>query len=84
MSITTVTSREFSQYAGEAKKAANSGPVFITDRGRPSHVLLSFEEYQRLTGGRRSIAEALSLPGAEDVAFEPQKAEIRAVEADLL
>jgi hypothetical protein len=24
-----------------AKRAANQGPVFITDRGRPAHVLLS-------------------------------------------
>ena len=83
MGITTVTSREFNQYAGEAKKAANSGPVFITDRGRPSHVLISFEEYQRLTRSRRSIADALSLPGVEDVEFEPPKAEIKAAEADL-
>lgn len=83
MSITTVTSREFNQYAGVAKKAANSGPVFITDRGRPSHVLLSFEEYQRLTRSRRSIADALSLSGVEDVEFEPPKAEIKAAEADL-
>ena len=59
MSITTVTSREFNQYAGEAKKAANSGPVFITDRGRPSHVLPSFEDYQRPTRSRPSLADAL-------------------------
>ena len=84
MSITTVTSREFNQHAGEAKKAANSGPVFITDRGRPSHVLLSFEEYQLLTRARRSIAEALAMPGVEDIDFEPPKAEIKAAEVDLL
>ncbi|EFI33158.1 hypothetical protein Dthio_PD0481 [Desulfonatronospira thiodismutans ASO3-1] len=37
----TMTSREFNQYAGQAKKAAEAGPVFITDRGKPCHVLLS-------------------------------------------
>ncbi|OUO94088.1 type II toxin-antitoxin system Phd/YefM family antitoxin [Cloacibacillus sp. An23] len=83
MGITTVTSREFNQYAGEAKKAANNGPVFITDRGKPSHVLLSFEEYQRLTRSGRSIAEALAMPGVEDVEFEPPKASITAAEVDL-
>ena len=36
--ITTLSSREFNQNASEAKKAANNGPVFITDRGRPAHV----------------------------------------------
>ena len=42
--MTTLTSREFDQETGRAKKAADQGPVFITDRGQPSYVLLSFEE----------------------------------------
>ncbi len=37
MTLTTMTSREFSQDASGAKKAARQGPVFITDRGRPAH-----------------------------------------------
>ena len=41
MSITTLTSREFNQDHGRAKKAAQKGPVFITDRGTPAFVLLS-------------------------------------------
>ena len=67
MTITTLTSREFNQHASEAKKSANMGPVFITDRGRPAHVLLSFEEYQRITGGQHKIADLLALPGVEDI-----------------
>ena len=51
MSITTITSREFNQDVGRAKKAAQDGPVLITDRGRPAHVLLSIDDYRRLTGG---------------------------------
>jgi PHD/YefM family antitoxin component YafN of YafNO toxin-antitoxin module len=43
MASTTMSAREFNQNAGGAKKAAREGPVFITDRGRPSHVLSSFE-----------------------------------------
>ena len=46
------------------------GPVFITDRGRPAHVLLSIREYQRLTGGHRKIADLLAMPGIEDVELE--------------
>ena len=42
MTVTTFSSREFNQAASEAKKAANNGPVFITDRGRPAHVLMSY------------------------------------------
>jgi prevent-host-death family protein len=71
MAITTLSSREFNQDTSKAKKAAKLGPVFITDRGRPAHVLLSIDEYQRLTGGSDSIVELLSMPGTEDVDFEP-------------
>ena len=46
-------------YGLAAKKAAKRGPVFITDRGRPSHVLLTVEEYERLTGGQKNIAEVV-------------------------
>lgn len=74
MTVTTLSSREFNQRASEAKRAANKGPVFITDRGKPAHVLMSFEEYQRLTKQRRSIADALAMPGIADIEFEPAKA----------
>ena len=30
---------------GAAKKAALNGPVIITDRGKPTHVLLSVDAY---------------------------------------
>lgn len=70
MSITTLSSREFNQDASRAKKAAKHGPVFITDRGKPAHVLLCIEEYQRITGGHQKIADLLAMPGIEDVEFE--------------
>lgn len=60
MPITTLSSRKFNQDASGAKKAAKNGPVFITDRGRPAHVLLTIQEYQRLTGGPASIVAMLA------------------------
>lgn len=71
MTITTLSSREFNQDTSRAKKAASNGPVFITDRGKPAHVLLSIEAYQRLVGKGRSIVDALSMPGLADIEFEP-------------
>ena len=82
MTITTLSSREFNQDTGRAKKAASEGPVFITDRGRPAHVLLSIEEYQRLAGRRRSIIDALSMPGLADIEFDPPRARDIARPAD--
>lgn len=83
MTITTISSREFNQGASEAKRAASNGPVFITDRGRPAHVLMTFEEYQRLTKQRRNIADALAMPDSANIDFEPPRAIIDIRPADL-
>lgn len=83
MTITTLSSRELNQDVTRAKKAAKSGPVFITDRGKPSHVLLSIEEYQRLTNQRRNIADSLAMPGVADIEFESQCIIIEAQMTDL-
>jgi len=83
MTITTLSSRQFNQDASKAKKAALAGPVFITDRGRPAHVLLSFEEYKKLTGSRTKIADLLAMPGIGDVEFDISPARDLAHPADL-
>jgi len=82
MTITTLSSREFNQDTGRAKKAAAQGPVFITDRGKPAHVLLSIGEYQRLAGTRRKIADALAMPGIADIEFDPPRVTIESRPAD--
>ena len=73
IAITTLSSREFNQDRGRAKRAARKGPVFITNRGEPSFVLLTADEYRKLTGKRESIAELLAMPGMEDIDFEPPR-----------
>jgi prevent-host-death family protein len=71
VSITTISSREFNQDAGGAKRAAEAGPVIITDRGRPSHVLLSFEDYRKLAGAGRSLLEVVAQDEDDDIDFDP-------------
>ncbi len=78
MTITTLTSRELNQDIGRAKRAAKLGPVVVTDRGKPAHVLLSFSEYRRLTTSGRTLAEALGMPEATDTEFDPPKVQIEA------
>jgi prevent-host-death family protein len=73
MAITTFSSREFNQDAGRAKRAASKGPVFITDRGRPAHVLLSIKEYQQITNKQKSILDQLAMPEAAEIEFEPPR-----------
>lgn len=62
-----MTSREFNQDTARAKREAKNGPVFVTDRGKPTHVLLSVEEFERMKGPRKSIAELFYTPGADEV-----------------
>lgn len=70
MTITTLSSREFNQDSGKAKRATQNGPVFITDRGRPAHVLLTIEDYRKITGQMPSLVELLAFDGdLDDDAF---------------
>lgn len=82
MAITTLSSRELNQDVTRAKRAAKLGPVFITDRGKPAHVLLSIEEYQRLTRQHRPIADALAMPGVAEIEFEPGRVQMSIRPAD--
>jgi prevent-host-death family protein len=83
MPVTTMTSREFNQDASRAKRAAAAGPVFITDRGRPAHVLLSAEQYQALVGQRTSLADVLAMPKTAAIEFAPPRSRTRHRPADL-
>ena len=73
MTITTLSSSEFNQDTSGAKKAAKDGPVFITDHGRPAHVLLTIEECRQLTGSHASIIDMLAMPAAAGIEFEPPR-----------
>ena len=81
--MTILSSREFNQDSNRAKKAAKEGPVFITDRGKPAHVLLTIEDYRKLAGDQPRIVDLLSLPGSADIDFEPARALIGVRPADL-
>lgn len=62
-----MTSREFNQDTARAKREAEHEPVFITDRGRPTHVLLTVEAFERMGHRPMSVAEAFYWPGADEV-----------------
>jgi len=67
---TRISSREFNQDSTSAKRAASEGPVFITDRGRPAHVLLTYADYQKLAGSKGNIADLLASPETADFDFD--------------
>jgi prevent-host-death family protein len=66
-----LSSREFNQDVSQAKRAARVEPVFVTDRGKPTHVLMSIEAFRQLTGQGESIVDLLAMPGLSDAEAEP-------------
>lgn len=66
---TQISSRDFNQDTSGAKKAAERGPVYITDRGRPAHVLLTFDAYEELIGRNRVLDLLGEPPGVADIAL---------------
>jgi hypothetical protein len=66
-------SREFNQDISAAKRAAEDGPVVVTDRGKPAYVLLSHDEYMKLVGKGKTIIDMLDQPDGADFDFDPPK-----------
>jgi PHD/YefM family antitoxin component YafN of YafNO toxin-antitoxin module len=60
-----VTSREFNQDVSRAKRFAMIEPVFVTDRGKPTHVLISIDAWRQLSGERETIVQLLAAPPGE-------------------
>ena len=60
-----VTSRELNQDVSRAKRFALVEPVFVTDRGRPTHVLISIDAWRQLSGERENMAQLLAAPPGE-------------------
>lgn len=64
-----LSSRAFNQDVSQAKRLAQEGPVVVTDRGRPTHVLVGIELFRQLSGQGDGIAEALAID--EPIASAP-------------
>jgi len=76
MQISTFSSREFNQHVAAAKKAASADHlVYILDRGRPAHVLMSIDTFRELSGHKQSILEMLAMPEAAEIEIEIERAQ---------
>jgi hypothetical protein len=72
MAITTLSGREFNQDIARAKRAAEKGPVIITDRGIPAFVRQRYDDWRHQAGARPggSLLESLADPASADIEFE--------------
>jgi prevent-host-death family protein len=73
--MSVVSMREYNQDSSGVVRAASKAPVFLTNRGKTTHVLMSIEEYEKLNGKPKSIVDMLRQPGGPeyDFEFEPPK-----------
>jgi PHD/YefM family antitoxin component YafN of YafNO toxin-antitoxin module len=67
--LKSVSSREFNQDVSQAKRFAMHGPVFVTDRGKPTHVLLAIDAYRQLLGKSETLPQQLE--ASEPLAADP-------------
>lgn len=75
-----ISSRDFNQDLGKAKKASRTSPVIITERGKAAHVLLSYQHYERLVKAQPSMAQMLC--SDDEIEFEFEKAALQLKEVD--
>jgi prevent-host-death family protein len=69
-----ISSRDLNQDVSRAKRAARLEPVFVTDRGKPTHVLMSIETFRQLTGHGETIVDLLAMPSAPEIDAETARA----------
>lgn len=65
--MSVVSARTFNQSPSQIKAMAAAEPVFVTDRGKPTIVVLAIDEYERLTGSG-SVRDSLQMRA--DIEFE--------------
>lgn len=83
MNSTTLSAKEFDIKFDEAARAASKGPVFVTEQGATTFVLLNFADYQRLIREHRNMAELLSVPDmAASIEYDPPRSQETASAAD--
>jgi hypothetical protein len=84
MVVHTLPSRDFARDVSNAKRLA-SGPVFITDRGKPAFALLQIEDCYRLSKAKpQSLLEVMgAIPGGHfDFELPRMDGEFKPVSSD--
>ena len=70
MATVTISASEFQDRVGEALDRSLSQPVLITKHGRPRNVVLSYDEYERLSARDRRAVKADDLTDEDIAALE--------------
>jgi prevent-host-death family protein len=69
-----MSSASFNQNPSKAKQVAKESPLVITDHGKPTYVLVTFEEFEANWKKPKTALEALCDPNAViDKDFDPPR-----------
>ena len=68
--MSLITATDFNQRPSEIKAMCELEPVFITDRGRTTAVVLSIAEYERLQDSQQLRSLGAALVADDDIEFE--------------
>ncbi len=75
MSETTAT--VFNRDPGAVKRAALDGPVVVTEHGRPSLVVMTWDHHQRLIGRDVPLTRLLAHPASADIELDlPRRVDV--------
>jgi prevent-host-death family protein len=79
MTTHTRSSEDFAQDVPVAKRAAMTGPVFITENGSNAFVLLNIADYYRITEHANSSLLNLmdGIRGGDNIDFDPPRLQIQ-------
>lgn len=75
--VATATAAEFNRHPSQVKRAAEGEPVVITENSRPSFVLMTYAEYQRLLRTSTDLAEWLEMDEEIEFEIEPVGLDVR-------
>ena len=70
MGTTIVSLEEIRRVADEVGEASDNGPVYVTRPGKSSLVLLTVNEYCKLSGEEETLVEVPVNPETRDIPFD--------------
>lgn len=77
VAMSTMSVGEFHRDVCNAMQQADTGPVFIHDRGEPAFVFLTVADYRRLGGDGDVLLERLTMADEAVDGFDPPRLDLR-------
>ena len=83
MTYALMTSADFNQNPSKAKKAANDGPLVITEHGEASYVLVRYSDFESNWKKSKSLYDALCHKDSRfDDDFTPERVSFEGRDVD--